>query len=60
MHQGKTRRQYGLYLLLRRKDVWEMRKFEILLMDEAKDFISSLPPAAAYKIYYNMKRIASG
>ena len=37
-----------------------MRKFEILLMDEAKDFISSLPQAAAYKIYYNMKRIASG
>ena len=29
-------------------------------MDEAKDFISSLPQAAAYKIYYNMKRIASG
>ena len=37
-----------------------MRKFEILLMDEAKDFISSLPQAAAYKIYYNMKRITSG
>ena len=37
-----------------------MRKFEILLMDETKDFISGLPQAAAYKIYYNMKRIAEG
>lgn len=43
MHQGKTRRQYGLYLLLRRKDVWEMRKFEILLMDEAKILYPASP-----------------
>ena len=35
-----------------------MRKLKIILMDETKDFISGLPQAAAYKIYYNMKRIA--
>ena len=37
-----------------------MRKLKIILMDETKDFISGLPQAAAYKIYYNMKRLAEG
>jgi len=45
---------------LRHKDVKEMPKLEILLMDETKEFISGLPAPAAYKIYYNMRRIADG
>ena len=34
--------------------------FRLLLTDEAQDFIESLPEAVSYKIYYNIKRVASG
>ena len=30
------------------------------MTDEAKIFIDSLPEAASYKIYYNIKRVAGG
>lgn len=34
--------------------------FRIVLTDEAKNFIESLPDVVSYKIYYNIKRIACG
>ena len=34
--------------------------FRLLLTDEAQDFIESLPEAVSYKIYYTIKRVASG
>ena len=34
--------------------------FRLVLTDEAKIFIDSLPEAASYKIYYNIKRVAGG
>lgn len=30
------------------------------MTDEAQDFIESLPETVAYKIYYNIKRVADG
>ena len=47
-------------LFLHRKNYRRMHRLEIVLMDETRDFISSLPEAAAYKIYYNMRRVAGG
>lgn len=35
-------------------------RLQIILMDEAMEFIESLPEATSYKIYYNMKRVACG
>lgn len=34
--------------------------FRLVLTDEAQNFIESLPEAVAYKIYYNIKRVAGG
>lgn len=34
--------------------------FQIVLTDEVQHFIESLPAAASYKIYYNIKRVAGG
>lgn len=34
--------------------------FKLLLTDEAKSFIDSLPKAAAYKIFYNIRRVTGG
>lgn len=38
----------------------EENLFKLVLTDEAKNFIESLPEAAAYKVYYNIKRVAGG
>ena len=38
----------------------EQTLFRLLLTDEARNFIEGLPDAVAYKIYYNMKRVACG
>lgn len=37
-----------------------MVNFDIILLDEASEFIDSLPTNVADKIYYNMKRVADG
>lgn len=37
-----------------------MEKLRIELLEEAQGFIDSLPEAASYKIYYNMRRVAGG
>ena len=34
--------------------------FRLVLTDEAKNFIEGLPEAAAYKVYYNIRRVAGG
>ena len=34
--------------------------FRLVLTDEAKNFIESLPDAVSYKIYYNIRRVAGG
>lgn len=36
------------------------RTFRFILLDEALEFIDSVPRAAGVKIYYNMHRVASG
>ena len=38
----------------------EQTLFRLLLTDEARNFIEGLPDAVAYKIYYNIKRVACG
>lgn len=37
-----------------------MVTFQLSLLEEAKNFIDSLPKAAANKIYYNIRRVAGG
>lgn len=34
--------------------------FQIILLEEAQEFIESVPKEASYKIYYNIKRVACG
>lgn len=38
----------------------EKNLFKLVLTDEARSFIESLPEAASYKIYYNIRRVAGG
>lgn len=35
-------------------------KFRLVLMEDARDFIESLPRPAANKIYYNIRRVVDG
>lgn len=35
-------------------------KLRLVLMEEARDFIESLPRPAANKIYYNIRRVVDG
>ena len=42
---------------------WKMEQynlFEITFMDDATEFIESLPPAARQKIYYNLRKVKGG
>ncbi len=42
------------------KNSMEKESFKLKLLQEALDFIESLPLAAADKIYYNIKRVKDG
>jgi len=38
----------------------ELRKFRLVLLDDAKEFLRKLPKGAFDKVFYNVDRVASG
>lgn len=48
------------YYLCRRRQYMIMYIFRLALLEEAKEFLQSLPPQAYKKILYNIDRVAGG